>query len=94
MTIEQKNLLLFFLGQSKNDKGCTNQKLIVLSKLRELGNQFGVKEGTPENRVFMELENEITKLFDMTSNHYFDFGLVANEVVENDNLNWILEEAM
>ncbi|WP_047380442.1 hypothetical protein [Cetobacterium sp. ZWU0022] len=94
MTIEQKNLLLFFLGQSKNDKGCTNQKLIALSKLRELGNQFGVKEGTPENRVFMELENEIIKLFDMTSNHYFDFGLVANEVVENDNLNWILEEAM
>lgn len=94
MTIEQKNLLLFFLGQSKNDKGCTNQKLTVLSKLRELGNQFEVKQGTSENRVFMELENEILKLFDMTSNHYFDFGLVANEVVENDNLNWILEETV
>ena len=53
MTTEQKNLLLFFLGQSKNDKGCTNQKLKVLSKLRELGEQFGVKQGTPENRVFM-----------------------------------------
>lgn len=94
MTIEQKNLLLFFLGQSKNDKGCTNQKLTLLSKLRELGNQFGVKEGTPENRVFMELENEILKLFDMTSNHYFDFGVVANDVVENDSLNWVLEEAI
>lgn len=94
MTTEQKNLLLFFLGQSKNDKGCTNQKLILLSKLRELGNQFGIKQGTVENRVFMELENEILTLFDMTSNHYFDFGLVANDVVENDNLNWILEEAV
>lgn len=94
MTTEQKNLLLFFLGQSKNDKGCTNQKLKVLSKLRELGEQFGVKQGTPENRVFMEIENEILTLFDMTSNHYFDFGVVAGEIVENDNLNWRLEEAM
>lgn len=42
----------------------------------------------------MEIENEILTLFDMTSNHYFDFGVVAGEIVENDNLNWRLEEAM
>lgn len=94
MTTEQKNLLLFFLGQSKNDKGCTNQKFVLLSKLTKLRNDLGIAEGTAENRIFMELEKEVLTLFEMTSNHYFDFGLVANDVVENDNLDWTLEEVM
>lgn len=88
MTIEQKNLLLFFLEKSKNDKGCTIQKMKVLSLLSKLKIELGVKEGTKDNKIFVNLENEVLTLFEMTSKNYFEFGLVANDVVENYQLSW------
>lgn len=88
MTIEQKNLLLFFLEESKNDRGCTNQKMKLLSLLSKLKAELGVKEGTKDNMIFMKLENEVLTLFEMTSRNYFELGLIANDVVENCQLNW------
>ena len=43
----------------------------------------------------MALENEIIDLFEMTKNMYFDFGLNANEVIEEYDLDWtpkVMEE--
>lgn len=94
MTIEQKNLLLFFLEQSKNDKGCTNQKFKLLSLLSKLRADLKIQEGTVDNRIFMQLENEVLTLFEVVSRYYFDFGLVANDIVENNNLDWNMEEVV
>lgn len=94
MTTEQKNLLLFFLEQSENDRGCIAQKMKLLSMLTNLKKLLGVEDGTPDNRIFMNLENEVVTLFDMTSRIYFEFGLEANDVVENYDLNWELQEVV
>ncbi|MGL5123098.1 MAG: hypothetical protein ACRC6K_02890 [Fusobacteriaceae bacterium] len=94
MTIEQKNLLLFFLEQSENDKGCAKQKTKVLSLLNNLQEKLEIKHGTNEKKIFVNLEDEILNLFSMTSRNYFDFGMFANDIVENDNLEWGLEEVV
>lgn len=95
MTNREKNLLCFFLGVSKTDNGCTKQYEKVLENLTKLAYKLGVKDGTAENREFMALENEIIDLFEMTKNMYFDFGLNANEVIEEYDLDWtpkVMEE--
>lgn len=92
MSTREKNLLLYFLGVSKADNGCTKQYEKVLTELTKLSYKLGIKDGTPENKEFMALENEIISLFDMTKNIYFDFGANANEVLEEYDLDWTLEK--
>ena len=90
MTIREKNLLCFFLGVSKADNGCTKQYEKVLGNLSKLADKLGIKNGTPENKDFKELE-----LFEMTKDVYFSFGVNANEVIEEYDLDWtpkVMEE--
>lgn len=86
MSTREKNLLMYFLGVSKADNGCTRQYEKVLTELTKLAYKLGVKDGTPQNREFMALENEIVELFQMTKDTYFNFGESAKEVVEEYNL--------
>lgn len=95
MTIREKNLLCFFLGVSKADNGCTKQYEKVLGNLSKLADKLGIKNGTPENKDFKELESEIIDLFEMTKDVYFSFGVNANEVIEEYDLDWtpkVMEE--
>lgn len=93
MSIREKNLLMYFLGVSKADNGCTKQYEKVLTELTKLAYKLGIKDGTPQNREFMALENEIIELFQMTKDTYFDFGENANEVLEEYDLDFIPEKA-
>lgn len=86
MSTREKNLLLFFLELSKTDNGCTAKVEEVTKKLTNLAYKLGIKDGTPQNRDFMALENEIIELFQMTKETYFNFGTTAKEVVEEYNL--------
>lgn len=86
MSTREKNLLMYFLGVSKSDNGCTKQYEKVLTELTKLAYRLGIKDGTPQNREFMALENEIVELFQMTKDTYFNFGENAKEVVEEYNL--------
>lgn len=92
MSTREKNLLMYFLGVSKADNGCTKQWEKVLTELTKLAYKLGIKDGTPENRDFMALEEEIIKLFQMTKETYFDFGENANEVIEEYDLDWTPEK--
>ena len=92
MSTREKNLLMYFLGVSKADNGCTKQWEKVLRELTNLAYKLGIKDGTPENRDFMALEDEIIKLFQMTKETYFDFGENANEVIEEYDLDWTPEK--
>ena len=83
---------MYFLGVSKADNGCTKQWEKVLRELTNLAYKLGIKDGTPENRDFMALEDEIIKLFQMTKETYFDFGENANEVIEEYDLDWTPEK--
>ena len=92
MSTREKKLLMYFLGVSKADNGCTKQWEKVLTELTNLAYKLGIKDGTPENRDFMALEDEIIKLFQMTKETYFDFGENANEVIEEYDLDWTPEK--
>ena len=92
MSTREKNLLMYFLGVSKADNGCTKQWEKVLRELTNRAYKLGIKDGTPENRDFMALEDEIIKLFQMTKETYFDFGENANEVIEEYDLDWTPEK--
>lgn len=87
MTTEQKNLLMFFLELNQIDKGCTAQKyqtFKILSKLKKITEE---KIGKDEKKNFIELEDAIIKLFEITKRTYFDFGMSANDIDENYILN-------
>ena len=86
MSTREKNLLLMFLELSKNDKGCTEKWEKVTKKLAKVAEGLGIQDGTEENTVFIELESEITELFQMTKDVYFSFGINAKEVVEDYTL--------
>lgn len=86
MSTREKNLLLIFLELSKTDNGCTEKWEEVTKKLTKLAYKLGIQGGTPQNRDFMELENDITELFLMTRDMYFNFGATAKEVVEEYKL--------
>lgn len=86
MSTREKNLLLMFLELSKSDNGCTKKWEEVTKKLAKLADKLGVQEGTPQNRDFMELENDINQLFQMTKETYFNFGETAKEIIEEYNL--------
>lgn len=88
MTTREKNLLIFFLELTSTDDGCTKKWDEVTHKLSKLAYKLGIKDGTPENRDFMELEKDITDLFQMTKERYFNFGEKANEVIEEYDLDW------
>ena len=92
MSTREKNLLMYFLAVSKSDNGCTKQYEKVLTELTKLAYKLGIKDGTPENREFMALENEIIELFQMTKETYFNFGGNANEVIEEYDLDWTPEK--
>ena len=92
MSTREKNLLLFFLGVSKADNGCTKQYEKVLIELTNLAYKLGIKDGTPQNREFMALENEIIELFQMTKDVYFSFGENAKEVIEEYDLDYKAEK--
>ncbi len=92
MSTREKNLLMYFLGVSKADNGCTKQYEKVLTELTKLAYKLGVKDGTPQNREFMALENEIVELFQMTKDTYFNFGENANDVIEEYDLDWTPEK--
>ena len=86
MSTREKNLLLYFLELSKTDNGCTEKYNEVTRKVAQLADKLGIKSGTEQMKYFMELEDEIVDLFDMTKSTYFDFGTTAREVVEEYNL--------
>ncbi|MCF2626258.1 hypothetical protein I6E17_08845 [Fusobacterium perfoetens] len=86
MSTREKNLLLLFLEVSKTDNGCTKKWEEVTKKLTKLAYKLGIQDGTPQNRDFIELENDITQLFQMTKDIYFNFGTTAKEIVEEYSL--------
>lgn len=88
MSTKEKNLLMYFLGVSKADNGCTKQYERVLKNITALAYKLGIKDGTPQNRDFMALEEEVIKLFQMTKDVYFTFGENAKEVIEDYDLDW------
>ena len=92
MSTREKNLLIYFLGLSRTDNGCTKKYDEVIRKVTQLAHKLGIKSGTKQMKYFMELEDEIVDLFDMTKNAYFDFGKNANEVIEEYDLDWTPEK--
>ena len=88
MSTREKNLLMYFLRESRTDKGCTAKYEKILSIITELMNDLEVKADSSSNKKFLELESEITELFQETKDTYFDFGANANEVIENCDLDW------
>lgn len=92
MSTREKNLILMFLSLNKNDKGCAEKFGSIISKLSDLACKLGIQDGTPENKDFMEIEEDIFDLFDMTKDAYFTFGANANEVVETCDLDWTVEK--
>ena len=88
MTNREKNLLLMFLEVNKIDNGCVNKMEEVTKKLSKLAYKLGIEDGTPQNKDFIELENDITDLFQVTKDIYFIFGTKANDIIENYDLDW------
>ncbi len=88
MSTREKNLLMYFLRESRTDKGCTAKYEKILSIIAELMCELEIKADSEENRKFLELEDNVTKLFQETKDTYFDFGANANEVIENCDLDW------
>ena len=88
MSTREKNLLMYFLRESRTDKGCTAKYEKVLSIIAELMNDLEAKADSSSNKKILELESEITELFQVTKDTYFDFGANANEVIENRDLDW------
>lgn len=88
MKASQKNLLMYFMELTSSDNGCTKQRDKVMKLIAKVQNDLGIQEGTNGVRPFMELENEVAKLFQMTRESYFNYGMVANDIDEN----YILED--
>lgn len=86
MKKKKKNLLMYFMELTSSDNGCTKQRDKVMKLIAKVQNDLGIQEGTKGVRPFMELENEVVKLFQMTRENYFKYGMVANDIDENYNL--------
>lgn len=86
MTARDKNLLLMFLTESGADNGCAEKWEKTIRNLTQLAYKLGIKDGGEQMRYFMELEDELSELFQMTKETYFNFGVTAKEVTEDYNL--------
>lgn len=88
MTLEQKNFLLGFLAISGVNKEVQQNETDVKKLVSEIIDLLPKEE----RKKGLNLENNLIRLLELVKWSYFDYGVSANETLEDWNLEWTPEE--
>lgn len=81
LTVEQKNLIFFFLEATDVDKTAEGANEIILD-IFEMENYFESIENKNFKERAIRLEGKILNLIDKLKNKYFEYGVAAREISE------------
>lgn len=81
MTLEQKNLLMYFIEDSKLDKEVDTLQRSILHQISELSKKL------PTNEV-LDLETDFLDLVALLKHHYFEYGAKAQQVLDDFDLEY------
>lgn len=84
MTLEQKNYILGFLEISKINKDLEDFEKEIKDRISDIIDVLPSKEKIKG----VELENKLYNFIDLTKYKYFDFGVYADQTLENIDLKW------
>lgn len=88
MTLEQKNFILGFLEISRVNKDLEDFEEEIKDRISTIIDTLPNKEKVQG----IELENKIYNFIDLTKSKYFDFGVYADQTLENIDLKWTPQE--
>ena len=81
MTLEQKNLLMYFIEDNKLDKEVDTLQRSILHQISELSKKL------PTNDV-LDLETDFLDFVELLKHHYFGYGAKAQEILDDFNLEY------
>lgn len=79
MTLEQKNLLMYFIEDSKLDKEVDTLHRSILHQISVLSKKL------PTDEV-LNLETDFSKLVELLRHHYFEYGAKAQSILDDYDL--------